>query len=41
MKISIIKARENLTKYLEMAQRGVEVTISVDDVPACKIVGID
>ena len=24
-----------------MAQRGVGVTISVNDVPACKIVGID
>ena len=24
-----------------MAQRGVEVTISVDDVPACKMVGMD
>ena len=41
MKISIIEAKENLTKYLGMAQRGVEVTISVNDVPACKIVGID
>ena len=41
MKISIIEAKENLTKYLEMAQRGVEVTIGVNDVPACKIVGID
>ena len=41
MKISIIEAKENLTKYLEMAQRGVEVTISVNEVPACKIVGID
>ena len=41
MKISIIDAKENLTKYLEMAQRGVEVTISVNDVPACKIVAID
>ena len=41
MKISIIEAQENLPKYLEMAQRGVEVTISVNDVPACKIVGID
>ena len=41
MKISIIEAKENLTKYLEIAQRGVEVTISVNDVPACKIVGID
>ena len=41
MKISIIEAKENLTKYLEMAQRGVEVTISVNDVPACKIVGIE
>ena len=41
LKISIIEAKENLTKYLEMAQRGVEVTISVNDVPACKIVGID
>ena len=41
MKISIIEAKENLTKYLEMAKRGVEVTISVNDVPACKIVGID
>ena len=41
MKISIIEAKENLTKYLEMAQCGVEVTISVNDVPACKIVGID
>ena len=41
MKISIIEAKENLTKYLETAQRGVEVTISVNDVPACKIVGID
>ena len=41
MKISIIEAKENLTKYLEMAQRDVEVIISVNDVPACKIVGID
>ena len=41
MKISIIEAKENLPKYLEMAQRGVEVTISVNGVPACKIVGID
>ena len=41
LKVSIIEAKENLTKYLEMAQRGVEVTISVKDVPACKIVGID
>ena len=41
MKISIIEAKEKLTKYLEMAQRGVEVTISVNEVPACKIVGID
>ena len=41
LKISIIEAKENLTKFLEMAQRGVEVTISVNDVPACKIVGID
>ena len=41
MKISITEAKENLTKCLEMAQRGVEVTISVNDVPACKIVGID
>ena len=41
MKISIIEAAENLTKYLEMAQRGIEVTISVSDVRACKIVGID
>ena len=44
LKISIIEAKENLTKYLGMAQRGVEVTISVNDVPACtacKIVGID
>ena len=41
MEISIIEAKENLTKYLEMAQRGVEVTISVNGVPACKIVGID
>ena len=41
MKISIIEAKENLTRYLEMAQLGVEVTISVNDVPACKIVGID
>ena len=41
MKISIIEAKENLTRYLEMAQRGVEVTLSVTDVPACKIVGID
>ena len=41
MKISIIEAKENLPKYLEMAQRGVEVTISVNDVPACKIVEID
>jgi len=41
LKISIIEAKENLTKYLEMAKRGVEVTISVNDAPACKIVGID
>ena len=41
MKISIIEAKENLPKYIEMAQRGVEVTISVDDVPACKMVGMD
>ena len=41
LKISIIEAKENLTKYLEMAQRGVEVTISVNGVPACRIVGID
>ena len=41
MKISIIEAKENLTKYLGMVQRGVEVTISVNDIPACKIVGID
>ena len=41
MKISIIEAKENLLKYLEMAQRGVEVTVSVNDVSACKIVGID
>ena len=41
MKISIIEAKENLTKYLEMAQRGVEVTISVNGVPTSKIVGID
>ena len=41
MKISIIEAKENLPKYIEMVQRGVEVTISVDDVPACKMVGID
>ena len=41
MKISITEAKENLPKYLEMAQRGVEVTISVDDVPAYKMVGID
>ena len=41
MKISIIEAKENLSKYLEMAKRGVEVTISVNDVPACKIVGIN
>ena len=41
MKISIIEAKENLTKYLETAQRGVEVTISVNGVPARKIVGID
>ena len=30
LKISIIETKENLTKYLEMAQRGVEVTISND-----------
>ena len=41
MKISIIEAKENLTRYLEMAQRGVEVTISINDVPACKIVSVD
>ena len=41
LKISIIEAKGNLTKYVEMAQRGVEVTISVNDLPACKIVGID
>ena len=40
LKISIIEAKVNLPKYLEMAQRGVEVTTSVNDVPACKIVGI-
>ena len=41
MKISIIEAKENLPKYIEMVRRGVEVTISVNGVPACKIVGID
>ena len=39
MEISIIEVKENLTKYGEMVQRGVEVTISVNDVLACKIVG--
>ena len=41
LKISIIEAKENLPKYLEMAQCGVEVTIIVNDVPPCKIVDID
>ena len=41
MEISIIEVKENLNMYGEMVQRGVEVTISVNDVPACKIVGID
>ena len=38
--ISVIEAKENLTNYVEMAQSGVEVTISVNGVPAYKIVGI-
>ena len=41
MKISIIEAKEDLTKFVEMAQRGVEITITKNEVPACKIVGID
>jgi prevent-host-death family protein len=40
VKISIHEARENLTKYIEMAQRGVEITINVNNLPACKMVGI-
>ena len=40
MKISIIEAKEDLTKFVEMAQRGVEITITKNEVPACKIVGI-
>ena len=40
MKISIIEAKEDLTKFVEMAQRGVEITITKNEVLACKIVGI-
>ena len=40
MKISIIEAKEDLTKFVEMAQRGVEITITKNKVPACKIVRI-
>ena len=40
MKISIHEAKENLTKYIEMAQHGVEITINVNNVPACKMVVI-
>ena len=40
MKISIIEAKEDLTKFVEMAQRGVEITITKNEVPACKIVGL-
>ena len=41
MEISIIEVKENLTNYVEMVQRGVKVTISVNGVLACKIVGIN
>ena len=40
MKISIHEAKENLTRYVEMAQRGVEITINANKVPACKMVGV-
>jgi antitoxin (DNA-binding transcriptional repressor) of toxin-antitoxin stability system len=41
VKISIIEAKENLTKYVEMAQRGVEITINVNNVLACVMVGVN
>ena len=40
MKISIIETKEDLTKFVEMAQRDIEITITKNEVPACKIVGI-
>jgi antitoxin (DNA-binding transcriptional repressor) of toxin-antitoxin stability system len=40
VKISIHEAKENLTKYIEMSQRGVVITININNVPACKMVGV-
>ena len=40
LKISIIKAKENPTKYVEKARRGVEITRSINGVPAYKMVSV-
>jgi len=40
VKILVIEAKENLTKYVEMVRCGVEVIISSNDVSACKMAGI-